>query len=178
MVTVPLLTKATSHQRMTASVSCTTIGPPAAGDGHVAKERGNAIAGGGDDALSLRVANLECAEGLEQDGEVAAEFVGPRSGHHGQPRSARGFGEGGDATVDGLEVEGLIEEEVPDEAGGHVALAEELLLEGEDAEHHVGQSPELVDAPASPRPDLRGDEVHDPRAVAFGDGADGGVGRG
>ena len=130
----------------------------------------------GDDADGLGVLFLEKPEGVEEEIDVAEEFVGAGAGHHGDAGLA--FAEGFGAAVEGFEVQGFVEEHVADELGGDVALLEEALFEGEEAEDHVGHAAELVDAPAAPGPDLGGDEVDDFDAAGFGEFADGEVGGG
>jgi hypothetical protein len=173
-VTVPLLTSARSHQRMIASVFPTSdghaLGPAGAGVGDRAKLRFHGGAGRGDDGDGVGVPGADGAEDVEHEREVAPELVGTRAGHDRQ--AGRPIGERGRITVERRGVRGLVEQKVADELGRYVAPLKEAFLERQQAEHEVGAPPELVDAPASPRPDLRSDEVHDADAALLGDCAD------
>ena len=134
------------------------------------------FAGGGDDAGELREVAAEGFEDIEDEREVAFEFCGAGAGHEGELGGALREASGGG--VEGGDVQRLIKEHVPDEAGGDVATGEEGFLEGEEAEDQISQAAEFVDAPAAPGPDLRGDEVDDFGTDGFGEFADGEVGGG
>ena len=58
---------------------------------------------------------------------------------------------------------------MPDEGDRDPGLLVEGDLEGEEDRHHVDHAPDPGDAPASPGPHLRGDEVEDLHPLALGE---------
>jgi hypothetical protein len=112
----------------------------------------------------------QLVEAFEQGRQMPVDLVRARAGHE---RDAwRSVTESRCARVERGQVEGFVEEEVPDELRGHVPSAEEVLLEREHAQDHVRAPAQTPDAPSPPRPDLRRDKMDDVQAAPARDGAD------